>query len=270
MDPTIKSATLRIEPARIERIGGEMCPTQLALYGEVVAIRPFRGSAIILGQGYLSPITSLNFPFGGARSVRGTYPLKWGGGAPKSLSGGGPAAPSSQTVSLRMNVANQDKKVIETASETIKVTCERAQPRRVGSSEPRRVAPAPQRVAFQPMEAVAANSPTADFDARIRRVDREGPGAAVQLWVYNAGPEAAANCVIAARANSADDFEPVASVAAIGPRQTIKLPDTLPDEAGEFELQCPGEPQSAAANNGYVSKPIAQYQLENAWPKKAE
>lgn len=133
MEPTIKSATLRIEPAAIQRIGNEMCPTELRLYGQVVTIRPFRGSAIILGEGFLSPITSLNFPSPGERSVRATYKLKWGGGAPGSLSGGGSAAPHSQTVSLRMNVANEDKKVIETASESVKVTCRKVQPTRVGS-----------------------------------------------------------------------------------------------------------------------------------------
>jgi len=131
MDPTIKSATLRIEPAMVERIGRDMCPTQLRLYGQVVTIRPFRGSAIILGKGYLSPVTSLNFPTAGARSVRGTYSLKWNDGPPGSLSAGGSAAPRSQSVSLRMNVANEDNKVIETASETIKVSCKRAPPTRV-------------------------------------------------------------------------------------------------------------------------------------------
>ena len=127
IEPTIKTATLRIEPAMIKRVGSDMCPTQLKLYGQVVTNRKFQGSAIIYGPGFLTPITSLKFDTPGARAVLGTYPLKWNAGASGSLSAGR-SAPKSQTVSLTLNVANTDNKVIETARETVTVTCKRAPP----------------------------------------------------------------------------------------------------------------------------------------------
>ncbi len=116
-------------------------------------------------------------------------------------------------------------------------------PQRVGST-PQRTGPTPQRV--------AAGPPVEEFDARIRRVDRDGPNGATQLWVYNSGPATAVGCTIEARADAAAEFEQVASVADVGAQQTVKLPDTLPTEANEFLVVCPYEPEAAQANNSWV------------------
>lgn len=121
---------------------------------------------------------------------------------------------------------------------------------------PQRTSPAPQRVSSLPS--------VAEFDARIRRVDREGPGGAIQLWVYNAGPGAAVGCTIATRSDTEAELEPAASVEAVGPRQTVKISEPLPVDAAEFRLDCPGEPESALADN------VATYHFELAWPQKAE
>lgn len=138
MEPTIKSATLRMEPARIERVGADLCPTQLRLYGQVVAIRSFKGSAIIFGPGFLTPITALDFGAAGTRAVLGTYPLKWGDGGSTSLSAGR-GAPRSQSVSLTMNVAGSENNIVEQARETVTVTCKRAPPPRAAPlPDPRR------------------------------------------------------------------------------------------------------------------------------------
>ncbi|HEV2044617.1 MAG TPA: hypothetical protein VGR05_08065 [Sphingomicrobium sp.] len=137
MEPTIQSATLRMEPARIERVGGDLCPTQLRLYGQVVAIREFQGSAIIFGPGFLTPVTPLNFATAGTRAVLGTYKLNWGGTASSSLSAGR-SAPKSQSVSLTMNVASSENRILEQARETVTVTCKRALPARAVRPDRRR------------------------------------------------------------------------------------------------------------------------------------
>lgn len=254
-DPTIRSATLRIEPANMKRFGNDMCPAQLQLYGQVATIRTFRGAAIFLGSGFLSPITSLDFPAAGTQTVRGAYPLKWNDGPSGTLAVAGKTAPKAQTVTLRMNIATQDKKVIETATETVKVTCERVQPVRTGAREPQRVTDPPRRVAS------GSTASGQDFDARIRRVDRQGPAGTVQLWAYNAGPGSAAGCSIAMRTGPGDDYQQVATVATIGAGQTLTIgagqtttvPGALPAGPGsEFKIDCPNEPESAKANNGYL------------------
>ncbi|MGQ4659960.1 hypothetical protein [Lysobacter sp. F6437] len=252
-DPTIKSASLRMQPAKAQRFGSDNCPTQLKLYGQVVTNRAFHGAAILLGSGYLSPVTSLDFSGAGTQSVRGTYPLKWEGGPSGTLAVGGKPAPKSQVVTLRMNVATQDKKVIETVSETVKVTCERAQPTRTSAPTPQRTNGQPRRVAI----AAGHAAPAQDFDARIRRVDRQGPGGTIQLWAYNAGPDNAVGCSIGMRTNPGDSYQQVAAVATIGAGQTVTIGAgqtvNLPGAPGSaFNIDCPDEPEGARANNGYM------------------
>lgn len=121
MEPTIKSVSLRMEPASREMVGGQLCPTVLRLVGHVETRRAFRGQAIIFGPGYLSPITPLNLSGAGNRSFVATYPLKWD--QPRGLAAGPDNRPRRQTVALKLNIANDENKVLETATATEAVSC---------------------------------------------------------------------------------------------------------------------------------------------------
>lgn len=124
---------------------------------------------------------------------------------------------------------------------------------------PKRVAPPPTRTNPDPVRTspppvrVSGASPAGDFDARIRLADREGPGGSVRLFVYNAGPDAAAGCSIGWRVDPGGAFQRVANVPSVGPRQTVELASSLPDSANsEFRLDCPGEPEGALGNNVFL------------------
>ena len=77
LEPTLQTVKLRIEPAAIEIVNGQRCPTNLQLYGTITTIRAFEGSALFFGPGFLTPLTALDFKDAGTRVVRGTYPLRW-------------------------------------------------------------------------------------------------------------------------------------------------------------------------------------------------
>ncbi len=97
------------------------------------------------------------------------------------------------------------------------------------------------------------DEPAAEFDVLIRRVDNEGPDGAVQLWVYNAGPDDAVGCSLGWRGNANDVFVRISNLPAIGPRETHKVEGTLPSNSGgEFRVDCATEPESAFENNTAV------------------
>ncbi|MBB6226461.1 hypothetical protein FHS79_000618 [Polymorphobacter multimanifer] len=110
----------------------------------------------------------------------------------------------------------------------------------------RREPPAPTATPDRPMR---ANSRAADFDIRIRRVDRDGPGGATRLWLYNAGPDTAPACTVTARAGSAASWQTVATTD-VAARQTLELDAPMPTGANlNFIVACIGEPESKLENN---------------------
>lgn len=236
-EPTVSLATLRMEAAAKQVIKGQLCPTQLRLYGRVQTIRAFEGKAVIFGPAYVSPVSQLNFTHGGNRNVIATYPLKWN--EPGGLAAAGAQAPSSQSVSLTMNVTTMDNKVLKQAHETVTVGCRpvaqiavlelQQQPAVPEPTPPPRlatpVAPPPSLqdgFGWDRMAAVGA-PPAASFtgalhagaggarllpgiDLAIRRVDRGGPGGATRLFVRNGGDLTAQSCRVMARHGGHDKW----------------------------------------------------------------
>lgn len=123
MKPTISDVGLRIEPAAIVQDGKFLCPTKLKLYGTVDTIRKFYGQALFVGPHYLSNITVLNFQDKGHRNVVGTYNMDWhkmGGFAIQP-----DTEPKAQKLTFRFNVADKDGKLLESAEETVDVSCKK-------------------------------------------------------------------------------------------------------------------------------------------------
>jgi hypothetical protein len=233
LEPTISGAGLRMEPAAIQTVNGQLCPTQLKLYGQVQAIRKFEGKAVIFGPGYFSPVTQLNYTHGGNRNIVATYPLSWDN--PGGLAAAGAQAPRSQSVSLTMNVTTMDNKVLKQAQETVTVTCKLiaqaallnlpAEPNKPAS--PARLATPialpPQPLGFLWDRPAAAAPAAASFagalhsgaggarllpgiDLAIRRVDRGGSGGATRLFLRNGGDTAAQGCRVVARKGGHDKW----------------------------------------------------------------
>ena len=261
MEPTIAGVSLRIEPAAKETIDKQICPTQLRLYGGVEASRAFHGKALFFGAHYLSPITVLNFDKAGQRSFVSTYPLKWTGIG--GLANGPAAKPKSQTVSLKLSVANDDNKSIEHAEQTVTISCEPIVPTRLSATAIPRRAPTPTAPSDPQLwtwhEAArmddgaaigsAATENQADFDVAIRRVDREGPSQATRLWLRNAGPDQATNCTLAVQRMNEPGWYRVMAID-LAPGTTEQVAGPLPgDQALEFKVMCPGEAQERLANN---------------------
>lgn len=126
--PTIAKVTLRGEPMNWQNVGGQSCPTQMRLYGFVETNRAFTGKAIFFGPGFLNPPRDLALPGQGSRTLTATRDVKWPAGAVGGLAvaGGAKAAPKSQQVTVRFNVADTDGKVLESAQTTETLTCRTA------------------------------------------------------------------------------------------------------------------------------------------------
>ena len=231
MQPTLKTVKIRIEPAAIEVVNGQRCPTNLQLIGTITTIREFKGSALFVGPAFFSPLTPLDFDDAGTRNVRATYPLRWN--QELGLAGAAPTTGRSQTLTLRFNVVNRDNEVLESVNDTVKVTCE--------------LIPPPTPVAITGSLAAAT-----DFDARIRRADRAGPAGGTQLWVYNEGPQLAKSCALQGRGGNVPNWKVLTTVdIAAGATVQIKTA-LLPRGPGlKFRLQCPGEPAANRGNNTY-------------------
>ncbi|MGH6705842.1 MAG: hypothetical protein ACREB1_03440, partial [Sphingomicrobium sp.] len=95
------------------------------LYGFIETRRAFAGQSIFMGPYFLTPITKLDFKAAGTRNIVATYPVKWDNTGAKTS---GPGL-KRQRVTLRMNVANDEGKVLESAEQTIELAC---RPTRVG------------------------------------------------------------------------------------------------------------------------------------------
>ena len=231
MEPTLKTVKIRIEPAAIEVVNGQRCPTNLQLHGAVTTIREFKGSALFVGPGFISPLTPLDFDDAGTRNVRATYPLRWN--QEPGLAAAPPTTGRSQTLTLRFNVVNRDNEVLESVNDTVKVTCELVPP---------------------PASVAVAGSIAAviDFDARIRRADRAGPAGGTQLWVYSEGPSLAKSCALHGRGGNVPNWKVLTTVD-IAAGATVKVMTALlPRGPGlDFRLVCPGEPAANRGNNTY-------------------
>jgi len=122
LDHNSLRAKLRIEPAKVEKAGQYLCPTELKLHGLVESREKFRGKALFVGPHYLSAITDLNFTNAGSRNVTASYKIKW-----KSKGGGFTTAPSDapdrQDLTFRFNVADQSGKLLESSQERVEVSC---------------------------------------------------------------------------------------------------------------------------------------------------
>jgi hypothetical protein len=114
-------AKLRIEPAKVEKVGKFICPMELQLHGAVESRVKFTGKAIFVGPHYLSAITDLNYTKAGNRNVNATYKINW------SQTGGFTTAPNQepkkQDLTFRFNVSDKTGKVVETAEERVQVSC---------------------------------------------------------------------------------------------------------------------------------------------------
>lgn len=121
MKPTISEVSLRVEPAQIVQMGKFLCPSQLKLYGHAEARRKFYGKALFVGPHYLSNITILNFQAEGSRNVTGTYTIDWqkmGG-----LTTVPNQEPKKQKRTFHFNIADKDGKLLDSAEETVEVSC---------------------------------------------------------------------------------------------------------------------------------------------------
>jgi hypothetical protein len=123
MAPTIKKATLRVEPAKVVQDGKFLCPSELKLYGYMETIREFHGKSIFVGPHYLSALTALNLQAPGSRNVMATYKMDWhkmGGLAVQPN-----AEPKKQTLTFRFNISDKDGKLLKSAEETVEVSCKK-------------------------------------------------------------------------------------------------------------------------------------------------
>lgn len=279
--PAISAATLRIEPAQVVTVDGQLCPSQLRLYGQVQARYKFNGKAVIFGPGFLTPVTTLNFPQGGNRNIVATYPLRWD--RPGGLATGPSKALKSQTINLTMNVTTPENRVVEQVKETVTVTCKAiavvnpvaigdlsggAKPKPADPDQPVLAGRLPTTAPVsepRPVRIIrtstpgffvtrsAGTTPVAGVDASIRLVDRKGPGGATRLFVRNAGSEAGETCRIYAASNrdGNKNWIEVGSVQMqTGRNSTVQFAGTLPSEPGlRFAVDCAGEPDNRLNDN---------------------
>lgn len=121
LDHDPQRAKLRIEPAKIEKVGKFICPIELNLHGAMESREKFTGKAIFVGPHYLSALTDLNYPKAGNRNLNATYKINW------SQAGGFTTAPNQapkkQDLTFRLNIADQTGKVVETVEERVQVSC---------------------------------------------------------------------------------------------------------------------------------------------------
>jgi len=121
LDHDPQRAKLRIEPAKLEKVGKFVCPMELRLLGSVESREKFSGKSIFVGPHYLSAITDLNYTKAGNRNVSATYKIKW------QKMGGLTTAPNQepkkQDLTFRFNVSDKSGKLVETAEERVQVSC---------------------------------------------------------------------------------------------------------------------------------------------------
>jgi len=121
LDHDPQRAKLRIEPAKLEKVGKFVCPMELRLNGAIESREKFGGRSIFIGPHYLSAITDLNFTKAGNRNVSATYKIKW------QQMGGLTTAPNQepkkQDLTFRINIVDKSSKIVETAEERVQVSC---------------------------------------------------------------------------------------------------------------------------------------------------
>jgi hypothetical protein len=121
MKPTLEAVSFKAEPYQVETVQGQQCPTRVRLYGFVQVRREFAGKLVFFGPYFLSPVTDLAFSEAGQRTVLGDYPVKWGDRDAKATKGS-----MAQLVLLKMNVANESGKVLESIDRGIQLSCKPA------------------------------------------------------------------------------------------------------------------------------------------------
>ena len=123
MAPTIKKATLRIEPAHVVQDGKFLCPSELRLHGYMETIRKFYGKSIFVGPHYLSALTTLNLQAAGSRNATATYKMDWHkmGGFTTQPN----AEPRKQKLTFHFNISDKDGKLLESVEETVEVSCKK-------------------------------------------------------------------------------------------------------------------------------------------------
>jgi hypothetical protein len=267
LESPVKTVALKAEPFANATIGAQQCPTRIRLYGFVETRRAFAGQLIFMGPYFLTPLEKLDFKAAGTRTLTAEYPVKWGDNAGTKISEPGL---KKQSVTLRVNVTNANGKVLESDSQTVQLACKatRVAPSKDANStivsqalkddaaaittpEDPASGQATGKRAHGPMRArqVYDQSLANNFDVSIRRADRQGPGGATQVWVYNSGPDIAKSCKLEVRENSANAWTSL-MLGEIASRGTTKFDGTLPTSPGlEFRVSCPTEPEERRANN---------------------
>lgn len=264
--PVIQKVSLRAEPQAklIAPVPGMLCPTTLRLYGDVTARRAFDGVAIFFGPAFLSPLTEVKLPKGGHRALVASYPLTWTASRNDLKAPDAPDKPLSRTVNVKLNIADEDGKVLASSGqETYVVTC--------------KLAPTPPDPKFHVLTNlvlgqggetttpkiayVAENSlpQQSDFDVRVRLVEPLGERAA-KAWVYNKGPDVASGCRVTALVeNDSAKRERSAEL------DEIELGETLPvdldlggplseSDSVSVSVECAGEPAANRQNNREILK----------------
>ena len=121
--------SLRLEPLNVERVGADICPTALRLYGTIKVGRKYQGSAIFVGPHWLSrrknvKITSSS---GGNRNVTATYPINWASDIDESLSAG-QSQRKRKRLTFKFNLVNKQGRLDKSVSKTIVVKCKKPRP----------------------------------------------------------------------------------------------------------------------------------------------
>lgn len=126
LPPLFAKTTLEVEPSKIVKDGKYLCPSELRLYSYIETSRAFEGKSVFMGPHYLSTVTELDFSKAGSRNLVAGYRMKWhqlGG-----LAAQPDTKPADQKLTFRLNISDQDGKVIETMAKTVTVGCSKIKP----------------------------------------------------------------------------------------------------------------------------------------------
>jgi len=117
--PTVRKLSLTAAPANVRSMGNWICPATIRLRGRVNVRREFKGSAIFLGDEWLSGLTQLDFDGAGGRYIVANYPIAWPIGGLSAASGSAPR----QQLFFTFNVSDKNGLLKRSVRKDLTVTC---------------------------------------------------------------------------------------------------------------------------------------------------